>query len=239
MMLSLRGMGSDCPAFAPYRLPESRGGGCSNVPPETEAQGVPAGAIQNPVTGVYEIAYTDANRDWNEMMYAPGAGESTLAAAEAEQAEAYRQAAQRGIPISCQIRVNSSPYSPAVYWSECSVGGDPGHDAGLLIRPGGWNIATTAANTATGQQLSPGSAPAVIPPGQQAAASVATGRPNQSVPPTDTTVPMKTGITNTGAAMANASQPATAEAPAVEGIAGSWTFLLLAGAAAFFFLRSR
>lgn len=194
---------------------------------------MPAGAMQNPVTGVYEQAYTDPNRDWNEMMSAPGAGESSRAAAEAEQAEAYRQAAQRGIPISCQIRTNSAPGVPAMFWSECSVGGDPGHDAGLLIRPGGWNIATTAVNTATGQQLSPGSAPTVTPPGQQAAASVATGRPNQSVPPADTSIPMRTGVPNTGAAMANAGKPA----PQVAEPATDWTWLLVAGAAAVFFLR--
>lgn len=238
MILSLRGLGSDCPAFAPYRLPAERGGGCSNVPPESEGAGAPpAGAIQNPVTGVYETVYVDPSRDMNEVLYAPGAGESSRAAAEAEQAEAVRQARERGIPISCQIRTNSAPGVPAIFWSECSVGGDPGHDAGLLIRPGGWNIATAAVNTATNQNLSPGSAPPVIPPGQQAAASAATGRPNQSVPPADTSVPMKTGVPNTGSAM-SAAQAGAAPAPS-PAVGADWTWLLLAAGAALFFMRGK
>lgn len=234
--LTLRGLGQDCPSFAPYRMPASRGGGCSNVPPEAEASGPPAGVTQNPVTGVYETIYVDPNRDLNEAMYAPGAGEANRAAAQAEQDEAIRQARERGIPISCELRTNSAPGVPAIFWSECTVAGVPGHDAGLLIRPGGWNIATTEALRVTGEYISPGSVtPAYIPPGQQAAASAASGKPNQSVPPQDTSVPLKTGITNTGAAMANGQQQATAALPAVE---TNW-LLLAAGAAALWFFTRR
>ncbi len=236
--MMIRGLGADCPPFAPYRLPDSRGGGCSNIPPGVEFNsGPPAGVMQNPVTGVYETVYLDASRDMNEALYAPGAGESTRAAAEAEQAEAMRQARERGVPISCEIRTNSAPGVPAIFWSECTVAGVPGHDAGLLIRPGGWNIAATEAARVTGQSISlVPVAPAYIPPGAQAAASAATGRPNQSVPPADTSVPLRTNVPNTGSAMAAGQTMPAAVLPAVE---NNWLLLAAAGAAAWFFLRGR
>ena len=149
MILSLKGLGA-CPAFAPY---EGANGFCLNVPPAAPSA-PPADVVQNTATGVYERVYTDANRDLNEALNAPGAGEASRAAALAEQQEAIRQATARGLPISCEVVENSAPGMPAIWQSVCTVAGVPGNDAGLLIRPGGLEIAATEARRVTGQPVS-------------------------------------------------------------------------------------
>lgn len=246
MLLSLRGLG-DCPAFAPYLLAN---GACSNVPPQSSSA-PPADVVQNTATGVYERVYTDADRTLQEALQAPGAAEASRDAALREQQEAIRQAQARGVPISCDLVLTSAPGVPGLWNSVCEVAGNPGNDAGLLIRPGGLDIAVTEARRVTGQPVSiapstpawtppavnqPGVMPAgTILPTAQDQASAVTGRPNQSVPPRDTSVKMSTGIPNTGAAM-QAGQAVTE--PLALPVTPSWVYLA-AGAAALFFLMGR
>ncbi len=247
MILALRGLG-ECPAFAPYLLAN---GACSNVPPQT-ASAPPADVVQNTATGVYERVYTDADRTLQEALQSPGAAESSRDAALREQNEAIRQAQARGVPISCDLVLNSAPGVPGLWQSVCNVAGNPGNDAGLLIRPGGLEIAVTEARRVTGQPVSLApSTPAYVPPATnqpgvmpagtilptaQDQASAATGRPNQNVAPRDTSVKMSTGITNTGAAMA-AGQAVPEPAP-VEGMP-FWIYLAAGAAALFLIARGK
>ncbi len=243
MLVSLNGLGA-CPAFAPY---EGANGFCSNVPPSA-ASAPPADVVQNTSSGVYERVYTDADRSLQEALYSPGAAEASRDAALREQNEAIRQAQARGLPISCDLVLNSAPGVPGLWSSICTVAGVPGNDAGLLIRPGGLEIAAAEARRVTGQPVSlqpatpayvpptanqPGVMPAgTVLPTAQDTASAATGKPNQSVPPRDTSVPMTTAAT-TGARMSQA----VTEPAAVPGTP-SWVYLA-AGAAALFFLMGR
>ena len=243
MLLSLRGLGA-CPDFAPYQGPN---GFCSNVPPSASSA-PPADVVQNTSTGVYEHVYTDADRSLQEALYAPGAAETSRDAALREQNEAIRQAQARGLPISCDLVLNSAPGVPGLWWSACTVAGVPGNDAGLLIRPGGLEIAAAEARRVTGQPvpLLPAT-PAYVPPvtnqpgvmptgtvlpTAQDTASATTNKPNQSVPPRDTSVPMQTAPT-TGARMVQAVTE-----PAALPTTPSWVYLA-AGAAALFFLMGR
>jgi hypothetical protein len=136
--------------------------------------------MSNPVTGVIERVYTDPTRSYAEAVQTPGAAEQTAAAAQAEADEAERQGAALGVSVDCEVRANCSPVvsggSPGsetacLYWSECTVAGNPGHDAGLLIRPGGFQIAVTEASRAAGTPLK--SAPVFRPPGAAAPAGSA------------------------------------------------------------------
>jgi hypothetical protein len=208
----LAGLGEDpCPAIAPIRWSD---GTCSNY---AEPGTIPLPGAQPGLPPNYSPT--------------PGAAEASRAAADAEGAEAERQGAALGLSVDCITRANCGPSAiggnpgpvECLYWSECTVNGDPGHDAGLLIQSRGWQVAATEASYQ-------------LPSSSQAAASTVTGRPNQSVPPKDTSVPMDNGVTNPAARMASSG---TVLLPGGFEVSTGTLLLVAAGAAALFLMRGR
>ncbi len=151
-----------CPAIAPY---ETTGGSCSNIPPGVSTDPdafvqtpftsgiLPGGYFMNTVTGVVEKLTIPQGSSQQEITYAAGAAEATRAAAEAEGAAAMAGGRARGLNVACETRENKSPNSPSMFFSECVVNGTPGHDAGLLIRPGGYEIASAEVARVGGKPL--------------------------------------------------------------------------------------
>jgi hypothetical protein len=170
-LAGLAGLGDDCPSFAQYRLPD---GTCSNLPasywgedtgtrvvqtPYTSPETLPAGYFMNPATGQVEQVPDIAGSSFAERITRPGELEQTAADAQAEGAEAERQGRALGLNVSCQVVPNCDVVgNNCRYWSDCTVNGTEGHDAGLLIRPGGWNIASVESGA-----LLPATSPQAVP----------------------------------------------------------------------------
>jgi hypothetical protein len=166
--LRLSGLGVDCPEFAPYES----GGRCSNVPPgvdasrdvfvqtpDTRPEDVPSGYFMNPFTGVVEVqtAIQEASRARGS-----GAGEIDRSNAELEAREAERFGRARGLNVGCEVRANCGPgtaggsptsETSCLYWADCTVNGSAGHDAGLLLYPGGWESAVVEIARESGHPL--------------------------------------------------------------------------------------
>jgi hypothetical protein len=176
---------------------------------------------------------------------------SNRAQAEAQAAAAVAAGRARGLDVQCQLILNEgTPGYDGLWTTDCRwPGAVDSHDAGLLIQPRGFDIAMNEEHAAaTGgrpiiQQswlpvLQFSNPVPTVPaaPASQAQASTATNRPNQSVPPRDTSVPMPTGIPNTGASFAEAAQSGLATISAQTGI-GSGGLLVLAAVAVYFMVK--
>ena len=175
MILSLGAYGGlrGCPDFAPFT---TRTGGCSNVPEElsslapsqmTEANLATRGWSYNQETGVMTPA-TNANYINPATGTDYWAGLETTEAAAAGEASMAEAAGRRlGLDISCRTYQNYNPAGPSLFGNDCTINGQSGHDAGLLLRPGGFEIAVAEASRAAGSPvshvfLSPNSAPQIV-----------------------------------------------------------------------------
>lgn len=158
----LRGLGADCPSWAPYA---SANGGCSNVPPELASVDISSFedrgySFQN---GVAVAQPVEAAGDSGAYGYAPAGGygvslpaamlEASRAEADADARRAEERGRQLGLNVACTTYQNTSPGSPSLFGTDCTVNGQPGHDADLLMLPGGFNIAATSAQYAAGNPV--------------------------------------------------------------------------------------
>jgi len=168
----LRGLGADCPSYAPY---STSNGGCSNVP-ESLSQAVFSEFDDYGYGYKDGIAVATPEPVGESGNYAAGAGggyqnaltaaalEASLAEAEADARRAEQQGRALGLNVTCKTYQNTNPGGASLFGTDCTVNGQPGHDADLLNLPGGWNIAATSAQYAAGNpvqhlQLSTQSAP--------------------------------------------------------------------------------
>lgn len=175
MILSLGAYGGlrGCPDFAPFT---TRTGGCSNVPEElsslapsqmTEANLATRGWSYNQETGVMTPA-TNANYINPATGTDYWAGLETTEAAAAGEASMAEAAGRRlGLDISCRTYQNYNPGGASLFGNDCTINGQSGHDAGLLLRPGGFEIAVAEASRAAGSPvshvfLSPNSPPQIV-----------------------------------------------------------------------------
>ncbi len=254
-----------CPTYAPYKnsygnctniapittAPASGGGNTGTnylayndpaSPYYQKPEYLPAGYVANPWTGKVEAASQYADT---------GALETSQADAQAEAQAAVAAGAARGVPVVCSVYQNlGTPGYASLFGASCTVAGSGEYDAGLLLRSGGIESALMESGRAAGTpytsvpRISPaltwGTTPAPTPtpvpaPTAQAAASTATGKPNQSVPPRDTSVPMPTGGSSTGARLSAAYADGTKEVTEATGL-DSTTLLIGAAAIAAYFL---
>lgn len=209
--VGLQGLGAMCPdGVTPYY-------------PGTVCPVAEAPASNTPVYAPPVPTYTYSQ--------SPGAIEDSYAAAAAEGQQAEAKGAQLGIPTVCEVVTNRNPISGEdKYWADCTVKGVEGNDAGLLLQPGGFNVAldTLYAETAPGY-VGPGGTSQTA----QQQASASTNQPNQSVPPTDTSMPMANGVTNPADRIAAGNASAGNAVPIAPPFASSLdssTWLLVGGA---------
>ena len=214
---NLKALG-ECPSFAPY---ESPGGGCSNIPQEVDAfeyfksggtltdegvfdydtsgfatQDCPYGSERNPVSGAIECVSS------MEKKYTTGSGyvvrsSSDPATMTAIAAEAERQGRAKGVNISCHmVPMGGDPITHEQrYGTDCTVNGQPGHDAAVILTGGGLETAVIETGgtmkqalqlTAPTGPVAPswwqpgGSTPTPPTYATQQQATAATGKPNAS-----------------------------------------------------------
>lgn len=140
---ALAGLGNDgsCPDSAPYAVP-GWPGRCSN----TKDGGL--APASNPVTEyvsapVYNtgIAQQNSEARFGLQLTEDRATQDALAA------EAEAQGRAQGYSVVCQVTPNWDAVANKNYYTtDCTVNGQPGHAAALLIRPGGWDITRVEAN---------------------------------------------------------------------------------------------
>jgi len=274
-----RGLGA-CPSFAPY---ESPGGGCSNVPPEVDAfdyfnaGGVldessqtivgytgaaeptldcPFGSKLNPSSGRTEC------RSQAEALYTTGSGyvvrtSTDPAVMQKIAADAQREGAARGLNITCKMLPLGGDLmnnNQQVYGTDCTVNGNPGQDAALLLTGSGFEIAAVEAGRVAGapMQYAPQFSPSsgyqyLAPTSQQSPApmpktgpvgTVTTTPPPASPPPGS---PTKTvGSSAVSKILSDVSTIAgQAQAAAADAGMPSWIWLAGAGAVGFYLLKGK
>ena len=134
--------GNGCPSFAPYT--SSVNGFCTNVAPTTSPS-VPAGSIVT--TDTFTGAPVAINAAVQSAINQVGVLQNS-AAAEAQAREAERQGAALGVPTTCQVERQTDLFGGGlVLFPVCTVGGQAGHSAAALVRPGGFQIAVTEINS--------------------------------------------------------------------------------------------
>ena len=257
-----KGMGEDCPSFAPFK---NVYGGCTNVNPSTPSptgssvngsvipyndpgsafyqrpEYLPAGWVANPWTGVAQQQAIA-----NDF----GAAESSRADADAEGRAAMAAGAARGVNVICRtVQNDSTPGFPGLYWSSCSVAGSvEQYDAGSLAAAGGIESALMSEGRAAGTLFSSVPflrtvGPVYIPtpepiPAQLIPAPAPATRPAQAPPRIDQTTSMPSGTQsgNVSKAMANAAGGVLERVEEATGI-GTTGLLIVGGIALFLFLK--
>jgi len=215
-LTGMMGLGINCPTYAPYI---NSYGNCTNVDPNSSP--VP---VYN--TGSAPLAPSPYQ---NPAGYQPGQIYSDPSIVQAQATAAEQLAASQGVNLKCVLVQNEgTPGFPGLWTTDCRFpGAVNSYDAGLLLQPGGLRIAQTenaqainsglpiiqptwlntnpfVGTTFENYGLAPSTQVVAAPPTPltQAQASTLTNQPNQSVPPRDTSVPMATGVPNTGVAFA-------------------------------------
>lgn len=215
----------DCPAYAPYategggcsNLPEGvdahsyfQAGGQLDEESGTivgwegdsrqPALECPYGAEVNPFTGRTECRTATEAKYTTSSGYVLRAGSQADMAAIAAAAESEARA--RGIPVKCGAYAiggdpitNEQRYAPGCTVGGAPIGGPDTFDAAAMLTGGGMETLATQLGinpffkASTGYQFTP--------PTAQQQASMVTQKPNQSVPPRDTSVPLTTSIPRT------------------------------------------
>lgn len=131
-----------CPDSAPYSVP-GWPGRCSNVE---------AAAVSNPIVDYASAPVTDTGitQQNSEARFGLQVTQDR-ATQERLAAEAESQGAAQGYQVSCDIVENYAPAQGGLpgfmgYQAVCTVNGNPGQSAALLLRPGGWDIARVESN---------------------------------------------------------------------------------------------
>lgn len=222
----VRGMGMDCPSYAPYI---NSYGNCTNTPPSSSSTASAGGASQIlPYNDPSSPDYGNPERlpsgwvanTWTgvaERVYVPndyGAIETNSADADLEGRAAMTVGASKGVNVVCRTVLNQgAPGFPGLFQSLCTVNGSGEHDAGLLAAAGGiesalmedgraaGNVSTSVpflrTSTPWWQTATPEPVPAGLPVNTVAAPPARTSeRPSQAVARTDQTTPMPSGTSN-------------------------------------------
>lgn len=205
---NLAGLGEDCPSIAPYRLPT---GSCTNVDPANWASlnrpeineasggtaplpsgGCPSGFAKNSWGQCEPMTLLQVENMQNRF----GAQLTTdRQTQERLAAEAKQLGAKYGLSVSCSIHQNSSPIpgDPVMYGTDCTVNGDPGHSAALMLLPGGMQTTLVEVSRAAGNPIYAPPPPvpgAVAPAGATATAQAL--KQQTTATTTATTTPVKT-----------------------------------------------
>lgn len=159
------GLGDAASCEAIGLLYDARYGSCTNVPPPaavdpsnfvqtpfTSPVGLPPSLAMNPVTGVIE-KQTPLQQLANASRFGPQVTPDE-ATQRALAAEAERIGAERGVSVKCTVYGMGDPvHNRGGFSTDCTVNGDPGHNAALLLRSGGMETAVISAAYGTGNPL--------------------------------------------------------------------------------------